>query len=252
MVPPRSLTGRAKESALKAIALDASLAGPHAALGLLSAFSDRDWAMGESHFREALAANPNYAIAHAWYGNTLLAQGKFAEAEAEYLRAQELDPLNVGFVNNLGETYYYWRRPERCLAQVARAQALDPGNEWAAMNQAQCLSWLGRHEEALQAAQRTKQAPIQFRAGILARAGRVVEARRLLPQAIKASDPNSPYIVACLYAILGEKQAAFAWLQKAAEQQQANLVSLKIDPAFEGLRGDPRYAQLLDGLGLPP
>ena len=252
MVPPRSLTEPARESAHRAIALDPSLAAPHAALGLLAAFSDRQWSVAEEHFRRALVANPNYAVVHAWYGNTLLAQGRFAEAEAAYLRAQELDPLNVGFINNLGETYYYARQPERCLAQVARAQALDSGNEWAAMNQATCLVWLGRYDEALQAAQRIRQAPTSFRAGILARAGRTAEARRLLPQVLRESESDAPYLLAHLHAHLGDRENAFAWLQKAADRRQANLVSLKIDPAFDMLRGDPRYARMLRGLGLGP
>ncbi len=251
MVPPRSMTPKAKECALKALALDSSLASPSAALGLLAAFSDRDWAAGERYFQQALASNPNYAIAHAWYAGTLLAQGKFAEAETEYLRARVLDPLNPGFTNNLAETYYYWRQPDRCLTHAAQALELEPGNEWARINQTKCLAMQGRYEEALQAAQKTS-FTTGFRLVILAQSGRFTEARGLLPLIIKDHSRTSPYGVACAYAVLGDKEAAFAWLRKAADQQQADLVSLKIDPAFEGLRDDPRYAELLKRVGLMP
>lgn len=251
LVPPRSVAPKAKESALKAISLDSSLAAPYAALGLLTAFSDRDWAAGEHLFQQALAINPNYAIAHAWYANTLMVQGKFAEAETEYLRARELDPLNPGFLNNLAETYHYWRQSDRCLTQVAKALELDPGNEWARLNQAKCYAQLGRYEEALQVP-----LPAIYKnfthLGIFAVSGRQTEAHELLPLVLKDYGQTSPYLVAIIYALLGEKETAFIWLQKAADQQQADLVSLKIEPTFDGLRADPRFAELLQRVGLTP
>ncbi|MEP7339704.1 MAG: tetratricopeptide repeat protein [Acidobacteriota bacterium] len=251
MAPPRSMVGKAKESAHKAIALDASLAAPYAALGLLAAFSDRDWAGGERYFEQALAANPNYAIAHAWYANTLLAQGKFAKAESQYLRAHDLDPLNTGFLNNLAETYYYWRQPDRCLAQAAKVLELEPANGWALFNRTRCYAQQGRFDEALQAAQKTDHQPPTDRLAIFAQSGRLAEARELLPFVIKEHSKTAPYIVASAYAALGDQESAFTWLQKAADQQQADLVSLKIDPAFDSLRADPRYAALLLRVGLP-
>jgi adenylate cyclase len=251
MVPPRTMTGKARECALKAIALDASLAAPYAALGLLAAFSDRDWAAGERYFEQAMAINPNYAIAHAWYANTLLTQGKFAAAEAEYSRARELDPLNPGFLNNLAEMYHYWRKPDRCLAQADKALALEPGNEWARLNQAKCLTLAGRYAETLRVplADRYKNL-IHF--GVFALSGRLAEARALLPLVLKEYRQTAPYLVALAYAQLGEKETAFLWLQKAADRQQADLVSLKIEAAFDGMRDDPRYAELLRRLGLTP
>jgi tetratricopeptide (TPR) repeat protein len=251
LVPPRSMTGKARECALKAIALDASLAAPYAALGLLAAFSDRDWATGERYFQQALANNPNYAIAHAWYANTLLVQGKFAEAEAEYWRAHELDPLNPQFFNNLAETCHYQRQSDRCLAQAARALELDPGNQWARFNQAKCYTQAGRYEEALRVPLSDLYKNLN-RFCILALSGRQAEARKLLPLVLKDWGQTSPYVMGIGYMCLGDKETAFVWLQKAAEQQQADLVSLKIDPAFEPLRDDPRYAALLRRVGLSP
>ncbi|MDQ3011846.1 MAG: winged helix-turn-helix domain-containing protein [Acidobacteriota bacterium] len=249
MAPPRSMIGKARECAFKAIALDSSLASPYAALGLLAAFSDRDWATGERYFGQALASNPNYAIAHAWYAGTLLAQGKFAAAESQYLRARELDPLNTGFINNLAETYYYWRQPDRCLTQAVKALELEPVNGWAWINQMKCLSMQGRYDEALQAAQKTGHAT-SGRLTILAQSGRLAEARGLLPLIIKDYSRTSPYGVASAQAALGDQEAAFAWLRKAADQQQADLISLKVDPAFDPLRNDPRLAELLQRVGL--
>jgi TolB-like protein/DNA-binding winged helix-turn-helix (wHTH) protein len=84
------------------------------------------------------------------------------------------------------------------------------------------------------------------------RTGRTAEARRLLePLAQGASGQRSPYVIGCLYARIGDTEQAFAWLNKAAEQQQADLVSLKIDPAVDSLRSDPRFQDLLRRVGLP-
>ncbi|MGE0884236.1 MAG: winged helix-turn-helix domain-containing tetratricopeptide repeat protein [Blastocatellales bacterium] len=250
-VPPRSMTAKAKECALKAIALDSSLSSPYAALGLLTAFSDRDWAGGERYLQQAISINPNYAIAHSWYGNTLMAQGKFAEAETEYLRARDLDPLNPGFLNNLAETYHYWRQPDRCLAQAAKALELDPANEWARFNQAKCYASLGRYDEALQVP-----LPAIYKnltqATIFAISNRQVESRRLLPLVVKDWGQTSPYVVAIVHTLLRDKETAFTWLYKAADRQQADLVSLKIEPSFDSLRADPRFAELLRRVGLTP
>lgn len=251
VVPPRTVAGRARECAFKAIGLDSSLASPLAVLGLMASFSDRDWAAGERYFQQALAVNPNYSTAHAWYANTLLAQGKFAEAEAEYFRAHELDPLNPGFLNNLAETYHYWRQSDRCLAQAAKALELNPGNEWARFNQAKCYLQAGRYEEALQVP-----LPDSYKHlndfGVYAVSGRLSEARALLPDVFKQYRQTSPYIVAICYALLGEKDTAFQWLQKAADQQQSDLASIKIEPSFDVLRNDPRFAELLRRVGLAP
>lgn len=251
LVPPRTVVGQARESALKAITLEPALAAPYAALGLLTAFSDRDWMTGERYLQQALAINPNYAIAHAWYANTLMVQGKFAEAEATYLRARELDPLNPGFLNNLAETYHYWRRPDRCLAQAAKALELDPANEWARFNQVKCFALLGRYEEALQVPLAAQYKNFR-QATVFALSNRQAEARKLLPLVVKDFGQISPFVVAVTYTLLGEKETAFAWLQKAADAQQADLVSLKVEPAFDSLRADPRFAELLRRVGLAP
>ncbi len=251
-VPPRSLTARARECAFKAIALDATLAAPYAALGLLAAFSDRDWAGGERFFKQGLALNSNYALGHAWYAGTLLAQGKFAAAEAEYLRAQELDPLHSGIANNLAETYYYWRQPERCLKQVEKVLELSPGNRWGYQNQARCYLMLGRHEDAWQSAQQTEHVQ-GWNAIKLAWAGREAEARQAAASLARSEfGQASPYGIAEMYALMGDREAAFAWLQKAAAAQQADLVSLKIAPVFDAMRSDPRFTALVRGLGLEP
>jgi Tfp pilus assembly protein PilF len=251
LVPPHSVTHKAKECALKTISLDSSLAAPYAALGLLAAFSDRDWAASNRYFQQALANNPNYAIAHAWQANTLMVQGKFAEAEVEYLRARELDPMNPGFLNNLAETYHYWRQSDRCLEQAAKALELEPSNEWARLNQTKCYTQLGRYEEALQVPLASAYKSLVHLC-IFALSGRQTEARELVPLVLKDYGQTSPYVVAITYAVLEDKDSSFAWLQKAADRQQADLVSLKIEPAFDGMRNDPRFAELLRRVGLAP
>ncbi|MFN0086124.1 MAG: winged helix-turn-helix domain-containing tetratricopeptide repeat protein [Blastocatellia bacterium] len=251
LTPPRESLPRAREAAHKAIALDPSLASPYASLGSLAAFSDRHWETGERFLRQAIEMNPNYAVAHAWFGGILLAQGKFDEAEKEYARACALDPLHPGFVNNLAETYIYWRKPERGLEMAAKSLEIQPGNQWALFNQAKGYYWLGRYDEAQRVVQGTQyEKSMQY--FTLVRTGRAADARQLLPQLLRKWGRNNPYFIAAHYAGADDREAAFAWLRKAADQEQADLVSLKIDPAFDGLRNDPRFADLLWRVRLAP
>ncbi len=249
-VPPRTAAPKAEASATKALALDDTLAGAYAALGLMKSFSDWNWPEGERMFQQALAREPGYATAHHWYANSLLARGRFEQAEAELKRAQELDPLSLPIANSLGETYYYARQNDRCIAQAKAILELDPHSGYVY----RLLSWAYRQKGMYQEAEAAlpRQGDVAYdRALIYAAAGRREEARKLTDEVRQsASATNSPFAIAVLYAALGDKQAAFAWLEQAYNAHQSDLVSLKVEPSFDPLRSDPRFADLLKRVGL--
>lgn len=250
VVPPGSTALLAESHALKALELDDSLAGAYLALGAVKTISNYDLAERERYYRQALLKNPNYRTAHLWLAVNLTVQGKFAEAETENLRAQELDPLSFGVHLQLAELYWYWRKPDKVIEQAKLMLTISPGNGGANSLLARAYAQQGDFEKAFAA---LKEIPSDnlMRVFIYAAAGRAAEARTFA-EAFAGSDEakNSPYKVGCVYALTGDKEKAFAWLEKAYQMRQADLVSMKIDPSFDELRGDPRFAELQRHLNL--
>jgi TolB-like protein/DNA-binding winged helix-turn-helix (wHTH) protein/cytochrome c-type biogenesis protein CcmH/NrfG len=246
LVPPKTAEPQAKANAQKALELDNTLAGTYAALGLLDSFSDRNWTEGDRMFQQAIALDPNYATARHWYANTLLARRRFAQAESELKRAQELDPLSQPILNSLGETYYYSKQSDRCLAITQQLQELAPNNGNVSRLRANCYAQKGMTAEAITAARQFADHTL-----IAQLSGHQTEARRLILEAARSTlGTRSPFAIAYLYARLGDTEAAFAWLRKSDDAHQADLVSINVDPAFDALRSDARFLDLLRRLNL--
>jgi TolB-like protein/DNA-binding winged helix-turn-helix (wHTH) protein len=246
-VPPRTAAPKAREFAMKVLSLDDSLAGPYAALGLLTSNSDWNWKEGEKFYKESLARNSGYATAHHWYGYSLMMQRRFEEAEREMKRAEELDPLAYGISNTLSELYCHWRQYDKCLEQSQAALKLLPNN-WNSLRLISLSYWhRGMKAEAIKALDEGK---LQLQKEILTNENREEVRRKIEEYAKSQEGVNAPYIVASYYAAFGDKEATFIWLQKAYNIHQADLVSLNIEPNFDFIRDDPRYIELIRKMGL--
>lgn len=101
----------------KALKIDDSVAEAHSSLGAIKLFYDWDWQGAEQQFKRASELNPSYAHAHQWNGLNLCAQGRLEEAIAEMKRAQELDPLSLIISTNVGWAYYFARRYDQAIEQ---------------------------------------------------------------------------------------------------------------------------------------
>ncbi len=244
VVPPGSVAPKAEFHAQKALELDDSLAMAYIALGAVRTMQNYDLAERERYYQQALLKNPNHRTARLWLSNIYTAQGKFEQAEAEILRAQEIDPLSLGVRLSLAELYIYWRKPDKSIEQANLMLVANQGDGaygYLAMAYAQ----KGDFENAFAALGKIPSDNL-MRVGILAAAGRIDEARTIAKKVAKSDmAKDSPYKVACAYAASGDKEAAFAWLEKSYTLRQADLVSIKIDPALDDLRDDFRYADLL-------
>lgn len=250
-VPPNSVVTKTKAYAQKALELDPTLARPYAILGLLAGFVEWDWAASERLLQRARELDPGYAYALGWYANTLQAQGRLAEAETVLRQAIELDPLSLSLHNSLGENYYYAGQSERLLEQAQTLAARDPQNQNAQHLFFQYYIAKGDYAEA---ARRLEQGEMSSGAQIhyLWSVGKKTEAaQRLTELAGSAQGERHPFGVALGYAVLGDKDGAFRWLQRAYEQRDADLVSLKVEPALAGLRTEARFRELLRRVGLP-
>ena len=249
---------RAKEAALRAVALDDRLANAHAVLGFVRLHGDWDWAGAEAELRRALELDPKNATTHLWSAILLEATGRSDEAVAAARRAVELAPGQSQIRAGLGYRLYWARRYDEAVAELNAALELDPKLEtaWYFIGRARVQQ--GRFDDARAAFARAKElspkdANLTSAVAYLeVLAGRREQAENILLEIERLALRGLPFSsqVAGIQAALGDKQAALGWLERARSNHEGALVWLKIDPRFDSLRGEPRFAETLQRMGL--
>jgi len=260
LLPTKEAYAKAREATARALELDDTLGEAHNALATVKEDYDWDWPGAEREFRRAIELNPGYATAHQWYGEFLSFRGRHEEALAEIKRAQQLDPLSLIINNVYGEVLLRAGRNDLAIEQLRKTLEIDPNFALAHLSLGTASLRKGAFAEAIAEYQRatTLSPDITWYKGLLghayARAGKSAEARKLLSELKEQSKRR--YVpwgdLATIYAGLGEKDRAFACLEKAYERRDARLVEAKVYPLFDPLRSDPRFADLLRRIGLPP
>ena len=255
---PRFAFPRARRSALRAVALDPTLAEAHASLGFVRFLYDRAWVEAEKEFRQSLALNPNSSTAHQYYSDLLKAMGRFDEALVEVRRALELDPLSLGINTALGHVLYLSRQYDRAIAQYRKALELDP-------QFVQAHLWFGRPylekgmfaraiDEVRTATRLSNESTMSLSVlgHAFASAGQTREARQILDRlrARSRRDYVPSYWIALIYTGLQDSDRAFAWLDRADQERSAWLAWIKVEPRFDTLRSDSRFPRLLRRLRL--
>jgi TolB-like protein/DNA-binding winged helix-turn-helix (wHTH) protein/Tfp pilus assembly protein PilF len=244
---------RQRAATKRALELDETLSEAHATLGLIAMNTDWDWAEAEREFKRAIELNPNYATAHAWYGEFLADMGRFEEGVAEIKRGQELDPLSLVINTDVAKVYMLARRYDEAIEQYKRALELDPEFEVAHGLLALTYSLKGMHEEALSELRKIKNLEkdpmyLSFLGYVDARAGKRDEAREVLKRMESLSKQTyaSPLWMTIVYAGLGEKDEAFKWFERVFDERTTGgTIALKVSPVYDSLRSDPRFSDLM-------
>jgi len=257
-LPPRVAMPRARENVLRALALDDGLADAHKTLATIKFYGDWDWVGAEKEFQRALALNPSYSEGHRMYSVYLSALGRSEDAFGEIQTAQRLDPLSLTTTVTAGWIAYYARQYDRAVQQCRGVLELDPN--WSQAHE--CLgdtyAAKGNFPQAIaecqQAAAGAGDDPLRL-TGLgrsYALAGRKADARRILAELNKASKTEyiAPYFFASIEGALGEKDRAFAWLEKGFNGRDPYLTRLRVDVAVDPLRLDARFDKLLRRVGL--
>ncbi len=253
-VPPREAFSQSTWYALHALELDNSLAQTHALLGMLRKELDYNWPEVEREFSRALELSPESPVVRLRYAICgLLPHGRIEEALAEMEGVLRSDPLNLFVRWWLCVTLYLARRPERMIEEARHMLALEPGFFFGHWALGMGLDQSGAAPDALPALERSNELSggSPFTLGFLAygygRAGRPEEARALLELAREAAAagyvPASTFFMG--YIGLGERDAAFEWMDKAIETRDPIIMPIKTFPFLDPVRGDPRYAALL-------
>jgi TolB-like protein/DNA-binding winged helix-turn-helix (wHTH) protein/Tfp pilus assembly protein PilF len=258
----------AKAAATKALTLDPSLAEAHAALGMEKSHYEFDFPGAQKEFLEAIELNPNSAYAHLFYSNCYLApMGRFSEAIAENKKALDLDPLSLPINNFMGMTYMFAGDYEKSYQQFQHTIAMDPAFPLAHQYFSWLLATTGRYEESIQENEKSELLSGSSPADASAEAATMLQAfksggakgfqRKHLQRILQTlRQPSGGFVppgdVASAYALAGDKDKAFEWLERAyAEGDGANITLLNCIPSFKSLHGDGRFEDLLRRLGLP-
>jgi TolB-like protein/Tfp pilus assembly protein PilF len=256
--PASQTLPQAKAAAERALQIDDSLAEAHTSLAYYYHQSWR-WDEAEKEFKRAISLNPNYPTAHHWYEIHLRSMGRLDEALAEIRRAQELDPLSPTLYVNVSFVYFLKNDLGSALEQAKRGVDLDPNYPLAHQTIGRVYMKQHRYAEAVAefqqdvATERTAHA-LKDLGNAYAVAGRRDEALAVLKELEEKYQKHESLgqYVAIVYAGLGDKDQAFAWLEKDFQAHSGELSSVIEEPGFDSVRGDPRYADLLQRMGLRP
>ena len=254
---PREMFPLAKAAAARAIQLDSTLPEAHTTLGFIALFYDWDWGTADREFRRALALDSTFTPAllyHAWYD---VAVGKPEDGIRDMEQARAMDPLSLVLNTRLGTMYYWARHYDLAVAQVQRVLVLDSTYYLASSDLGRAELALGHCAEALRAVAR-RQEFFNYEAyiagGAYAHCGRRADAQATiatLEERRRQGLYASPEAIALVFAALGERDSMFAWLERAYEERTWSLYLLKVEPQFDGVRGDPRFVDLVRRVGLP-
>jgi TolB-like protein/DNA-binding winged helix-turn-helix (wHTH) protein/Tfp pilus assembly protein PilF len=257
-LPPREAFSKAKAAAGTALRIDDTLDEAHTALAGSLFYFDWDWAGAKQEFERALALNPNSSMAHQWYGQYQKALG-WKNWAAEVKRAGELDPLSPMVAG--GGWYIETGQYDRAIDLLSKKIELNPDLPFPHLLIGRAYTRKGVFPEAIQhlrlGVELSAGAPgylagLGYAYGMAGRRAEAVETLRRLEQ-LSNQRYVSAYDFAVVYTALGEKDLAFARLDKALADREIQLVMLNVSESgeMEPLRTDPRYAELKKRVGLP-
>ena len=257
-VEPTEILPLMKSASDKALELDNDLADAHAVRGLVLVYLQNNWKAGEAEFRRAIELNPGESATHAYYGSGYLSPlGRHDEAIAELHRALELDQLSVEFNSNLGYALYFARRFGVGEAQARKVLQMDPSSPSANWLLMELYEQQRRWPEASGQFQRIL-AGVENKPSSSGKLGthavfspQKYWKNRIAMQEEIVRDLSDYGDLAVVYARSGQKEKALHALELAATKNDSRLKYIKVDPAFDSLRDEPRFLELIKKMNFP-
>jgi tetratricopeptide (TPR) repeat protein len=255
LVDPVEYLPKATAAARTALALDENLAEAHYTLANLMTYA-WEWTEAEREYKRAIALNPNLALAHRWYAAYLGLVNRHDEAIAEIMRARELDPLSPGVNATVGFVLTSARRYDQSIAALKSTIELEPAYGYSYVFLGATYAAQRRYAEAIAAYQKAITRGLDTPAtqialgATYAQAGDQPQARAILTRLQSSTDYVSPGELAILLAALGERDEAFALLERGYAAHDMHLRYLGVSAGFDPLRSDPRFQDLLRRVGL--
>jgi tetratricopeptide (TPR) repeat protein len=255
---PQEVFPLAKAAAAKALQIDDSMAEPHNSLGWIHFYYDWDWVSGEREFKRAIARNPTYVFAYLWYAICLGWLGRSDEAVHRARRAQHLEPLLLTANAIVGLVLYIARRYSEAIHELLKTLEMDPtyypAHWWLGWVYAQTGDVTSSIRELCQARDLSDNDPGTIAALGTAYAAAADTERALSVIAQLEQMSLTRYVAAAsiagIHVRLNQTDAALRCLEQAYRDHAVEMIYLKSDPRFDGLREDPRFLQLLRLVGL--
>jgi TolB-like protein/Flp pilus assembly protein TadD len=258
MVPAGETFPQARAYAEKALSLDDTLSEAHLSLGIFKLFYDWDFTGAGKELLRAKELDPKNAQVYHFYGHYFELTGRFEEAIIETKRGVQLDPTNLIINSEVGFAFYVARRPDSAIEHLRKTLELDPTFSYASYELAQAYEQKGAYQEAMAELDRARPISADW-SWIVADLGYVdallgkrSEAEKIIQELKErtAREYIDPVLNAYIYIALGDKDRAFAWMDKAFQERSGMLCWLEIEPKFDPLRSDPRFAKLVHRMGL--
>ncbi|HEU4875169.1 MAG TPA: protein kinase [Pyrinomonadaceae bacterium] len=257
--PARQMMPKAKEAALKALALDDKLAQAHASLGQITAYYDYDFPTAEREYRRAIELNPNYATAHQWLAEHLAAMKRIDEALVEIRRALELDPVSVIMNRIYAEILVDARKFDEAIQQYHKTIELDPNFPTSYYFLGRAYEAKGMYDQAVEQYSKSsamggvKPETIKSLKETYEKSGWKAYVQSNLDQLVTQSPRQQfpSFVIATFYARLDQKDEAIMWLEKGYEERDFRMTMISVSFEFDSLRADPRFKELVRRIGLP-
>ncbi|HET7599640.1 MAG TPA: protein kinase [Gemmatimonadales bacterium] len=251
---------KAQAAARKALALDSTSAEAYTSLGYGSFIYAWDWRAAEEYFRRAIAANPNYATGHHWYGDYLAGRGRLAESLAEMGRAHQLDPLSLQIGSEWGWVSYLMHRTDEAETRIRETLALDSNFAQAHFRVGLVQIQQGRYPAAIASLKRAIELGAFYPQSAAALAVAYAEsgdrkAAMAILEDLKrraAGELVPPVHVATVYAGLGDLTHGFEWLNRAIDEKDIYIPENFFEPLLDPLRKDPRFREVWRRMGIVP
>jgi TolB-like protein/Tfp pilus assembly protein PilF len=256
MVSAKETFRKARAAARKALELDGELGEAHGSLAHVR-LHDWDWEGLDRDFLRAIELHPAQPIVYYWYGEFLMSMGRPEEAIAMTRRAQQADPLSPVIAASLAMILYLARKYDEAVKVLQRAQEIDPDHFLPHLRMGLVCLQQKRYPEAIRELQTAAQLANHSTETLAAlgtgyaMAGMTGEAHRIVEQlqASQAEHYVMPYSIAKIYAASGDKDRTFDWLERAYQEGTPDLIELNSEPVFDGLRGEPKFSDLMRRIG---
>jgi TolB-like protein/DNA-binding winged helix-turn-helix (wHTH) protein/Tfp pilus assembly protein PilF len=253
---------KSREAAMKALALDPSLAQAHMSLAMMKFYDDWDWSGAEAEFKQATALNPNYAMAHSEYSSYLTAMGRLDEAMTEIEHARDLDPFSTLINFGLGQVLYHARRYDDALRENRRGLEMHPDETRFNSALYEAMSYVYEQKamfaESFVAMQRSRSLANDPSGSALAEAyktsgyrGYLLKEAQVLDQEANLNQANNPY-AAHIYALLNDEAHAITALEMSYHERNVGILFMRTAPEFDSIRSSPGFRDLVRRIGFPP